>query len=232
MLRNKLINLRSKKDVIEWRSHDVMRIEAFSDAVFAFSITLLIVSLEVPKNFDDLINAMEGFFPFAICFIILFQIWYSQFKYFRRYGLQDFYPLILNAALIFVVLFYMYPLKYLFDLLIPGGDVNTDLTIDQVRELMLIYGSGYISVHLIFVLLYRNAISYKEELKLTEKELFVTYSELYSYCILLIIGIISVAVAYFADPEDAAYAGWIYILIPLSMYIFFYFRGKVSRQRF
>jgi uncharacterized membrane protein len=36
------------------RGHEVKRIEAFSDAVFDFAVTLLIVSLEVPKSFEEL----------------------------------------------------------------------------------------------------------------------------------------------------------------------------------
>jgi uncharacterized membrane protein len=41
---------RENKDSIIWRGHEVTRIEAFSDAVFAFAIALLIVALEVPKT--------------------------------------------------------------------------------------------------------------------------------------------------------------------------------------
>ena len=33
---------------------EVSRIEGFSDAVFGFALTLLVVSLEVPDNFDGL----------------------------------------------------------------------------------------------------------------------------------------------------------------------------------
>ena len=38
------------------RGHVVTRIEAFSDAVFAFAIALLIVALEVPKTYKALMG--------------------------------------------------------------------------------------------------------------------------------------------------------------------------------
>ncbi|NIV14887.1 MAG: DUF1211 domain-containing protein [Aliifodinibius sp.] len=34
-----------------WRGGDVSRMEGFSDAVFAFALTLLVVSLQVPNSF-------------------------------------------------------------------------------------------------------------------------------------------------------------------------------------
>ena len=37
------------------RGGEVKRIETFSDAVFAFAVTLSIVSLEVPKSFEELV---------------------------------------------------------------------------------------------------------------------------------------------------------------------------------
>ena len=41
-------------------SRDVNRIEAFSDAVFGFALTLLVVSLEVPRTFGDMMASVRA----------------------------------------------------------------------------------------------------------------------------------------------------------------------------
>src|SRR5215510_1225892 len=97
---------------------EVSRIEGFSDAVFAFAVTLLVVSLEVPRTFHELSLAMREFFAFAICFALLFQLWWRHFNFFRRYGLEDAPTIALTAVLLFVVLFYVYPLKFVFTLVV------------------------------------------------------------------------------------------------------------------
>src|SRR5438445_9944750 len=82
-----------------WRGAEITRLEGFTDAVFAFAVTLLVVSLEVPKTFHELMEAMRGFAAFGICFAILANVWFNHYRFFRRYGLQNPWAVFLNCVL-------------------------------------------------------------------------------------------------------------------------------------
>src|SRR3712207_2456496 len=98
MLRERLVRRRAGEEGgFSWRGEDVSRLEGFSDAVFAFAVTLLVVSLEVPQTFDELLVAMRGFFAFAVCFALLFSVWRDHYKFFRRYGLRDAFTVYMNV---------------------------------------------------------------------------------------------------------------------------------------
>src|SRR5580698_5347366 len=99
-----------------WRGGEITRLEAFCDVVFGFALTLLVVSLEVPRNYSEMMTAMRGFLPFAVCFAQLVMIWLAHYRFSRRFGLEDPYTVFLNIVLLFLVLFYVYPLKFVFTL--------------------------------------------------------------------------------------------------------------------
>lgn len=208
-----------------WRGAEVARIEGLSDAVFAFAVTLLVVSLEVPRTFDDLVGVMRGFPAFGVCFALLILIWHAQYKFFRRYGLQDTWTTTLNAALLFLVLFYTYPLKFLFsnlfEELLGWTDLHPDrptfANLGQVRTLMLIYSTGFLAVFLVFVLLYRHAWRRRADLGLDPAEIYDTRSSIQHHAIFVAIALLSIGIAVFAPPRGLAWAGWIYALIgPVS----------------
>jgi uncharacterized membrane protein len=161
-----------------WRGGEISRLEGFTDAVFAFAVTLLVVSLEVPKTYGELIDSMKGFAAFSICFIALVQIWRQHYLYSRRYGLQTTYVVALNSILLFVVLFFVYPLKFLVSLcigVISRGLLATDrrmFHIDsyQMARLEVVYGLGITAVFTVFALLHQYAYRMRKELDLNEYE--------------------------------------------------------------
>jgi uncharacterized membrane protein len=159
------------------RTHDISRLEAFSDAVFAFALTLLVVSLEVPKSYEQLMNLMSGFPAFACCFGVLLWIWYEHNLFFRRYGLQDPYTVFLNGALLFVVMFYVYPLKFMLD----SGFAHfspirsqgvAPMTLAQLSHASAIYGLGFVALFVMFGLLYLHAYRKRHDLGLNPLEVF------------------------------------------------------------
>jgi hypothetical protein len=73
MIREHLFDRRAPADpLFRWRGGDVSRLEALTDVVFAFSLTLIVVSLEVPKSFDDLLQMVKSTPVFAVCFLLLY----------------------------------------------------------------------------------------------------------------------------------------------------------------
>jgi uncharacterized membrane protein len=216
VVREGLARRRVGDEDFRWRGEDVWRAEGFSDAVFAFAVTLLVVSLEVPDTFDELLRTMQGFLAFAICFALLLSVWYEHYKFFRRYGLRDTSTLWLNSALLFLVLLYVYPLKFLFTLVtdqLLGFSETEKIEPSQWPLLMTIYGAGFVAVQLVFVLMYLRAYSLRGTLELSARELSVTREEIQGYLLNVSVGLASVAIAVLGGVEAASWAGLAYLLI-------------------
>lgn len=186
------------------RGHEVTRLEAFSDAVFAFGATLLVVSLEVPRSYPELMANLRGFIAFGLTFAMLILIWAAHNGFFRRYGLQDTRTVVINSALLFVVLFYIYPLKFLFTVF-----VNQFLRVGAAEEghramiqgrgelssLMMVYGAGFVAVFACLCLFYAHAWGRREELGLDSIERTEVLTWCRHYLIFVAVGLLSIGLA-------------------------------------
>jgi uncharacterized membrane protein len=216
------------------RRDEPTRLEGFSDAVFGFSLTLLAFSLEVPSSVEELRTlAVAQLVPTLAAFALMCWIWAEHNSFFRQFGLQDGTTIVLNCALLFLVVFYTYPLKFmavfLWGMIAHGlgwsGIVSAlsssgTLTLEGTERgdisLMVIYNGGFIALFSIFALLYRHALSRQEVLALDELELFDAHAGRRGHLISIAIGALSMAVLlvlWLAAPLFSGMAGIVYMLM-------------------
>lgn len=210
------------------RSESVSRLEGFSDTVFGFAITLLVVSLAVPNRFNDLLQQLRGLPVFAVTFTLVATIWYAQFVFFRRYALSDVMTVVLTLLLLFVVLFYVYPLKFLFGVAFQVSGVSVQER--DVPFLFLIYGIGFAAVSLVLALLFVHAYRKRDELGLTDWERFVTRVSIADHLATMMIGVVSAGLAQVVSPPNTAtVAGSVYFAVGVIKFLAGWYRGRRAR---
>ena len=188
------------------RGEEPGRMENFSDAVFALAITLLLISTSPPSNFEQVRRFVWEVIPFSLCILFIILIWHEHFTFFYRYGLRNSKVLVLNSLFLVIVLFYVYPLKFLTKLIL----LPIALLFDQEKlqeemfgmikgtdmaDLMIIYGLGAFSVFGVLVLMYRYAYKQADALQLNEIERFDTKSKITTNTLMAIIPLVSVCIA-------------------------------------
>jgi uncharacterized membrane protein len=208
---------RGERD-FRWRGGSVSRIEGLSDCVFALAMTLIVVSLQVPRSYAELVEAFVQAPVFAVCFAFFLWTWSMHFRFHRRFGLEDRGTLVLDALLLFLVLLYVYPLRamasFLYDALVlgRGGDAAFLHDRHEAQVLMLVYSGGFVLLSSVFASMYARAWSKRIEMELDSVERVLTKSELHAHLLSAAVGLSSFALAAF-DARFVAPAGWIYFLL-------------------
>jgi hypothetical protein len=224
-----------------YRGEEPGRVENFSDALFALAITLLLISTSPPTKFEQIIRFVWEIIPFALCIILIILIWHQHFIFFYRYGLRNTKVIILNTTFLVIVLFYVYPLKFLTKgVLIPIGYLLNNPEISrEVKEvfigshmpdLMIIYGNGAAGVFIILGLMYRYALVHAEDLELNEIEKFDTRASMYNNFLLASVPALSVVVAIISSSSVVGntLSGFTYFLYPFVMTIY---HRRMNRKR-
>jgi uncharacterized membrane protein len=181
---------------------------------------------------------MKGIGSFAICFVLLFLIWNSQNIFFRRYNLKGGYITFLNACLLFVVLVYVYPLKFLFYLMfssptfLENGKAVQVIAENEVSKLMVIYGLGFTIIYALFYLMYRRALAEGEALKMSSIERYDTKTSAGAHLINAGIGILSILLASTLPKSSAGNSGWAYMGIPVIMNLWMRLRRRRKKALF
>lgn len=118
----------------------------------------------------------------------------------------------LNSTLLFVVLFYVYPLKFLTTALareFAGEHVMAGV---DSRLLMLLYSSGVLAIFATFILLHRHAWRKRQALALDEEDLLRLRFSTRAHWISAGLAAVSIAMTA-VRPWLAPFAGMLYVLM-------------------
>jgi uncharacterized membrane protein len=189
------------------------RVDNFSDIVFGFALTLIVVSSAVPHSFNELRAILLGFTPFAVCFALFIFIWLAHFNFFRRYGLHDTATIWINFALLFTVLLYIYPLKFLFSFAAGHTAPGVFSNLYQQRDLVIIYGAGFAAVQLLFAALYGNAWIKRRPLRLSPLETTLTLVSFWNYVGIAAVGLLCCLVATLLPLDRSSEAFYCFFLL-------------------
>lgn len=205
------------------------RIETFTDAAFAFALTLLVVSLEIPGSWDELVTALRGIPAFAASGALLMMFWFGHHEWSRRYGLDDGPTVILSCLLVFTVLVYVYPLKFMTQVFmrwiswvtgLPFSEGDIGIAALEVNSIFVVYGAGFVAMCGTLVLLNLHAWRQREKLRLDAIERFDTRTEIGAWTIVGGSGVVSIAVALVVPASWVGLPGWCYSLLAVVMPIY------------
>ncbi len=206
------------------RGLEMTRLEAFTDAAFAFALTMLIISQSgIPHNVADLLNALEDIPAYLASFATIASFWNAHRKWSRRYGLDDRAAILISLGLIFVMLIFVYPLKMVFSALfawISAGWLPTSFVLQDIHDmtrLFVIYGLGFWALTSIIGLLYVQALREADDLELNSLEQLKTRKEIVIHFVLSMTGLLSSLWAGLLPLKWGIWAGFSYVTLWISM---------------
>lgn len=217
------------------RGEAMTRIEVFSDAAFAFAVTMLVISLSaIPRNFDELLMAMKGVPAFAASFAIIMVLWVSHRRWSQRFGLDDGVSTFLTLALLFIILVYVYPLKLMMSVLFfaaSGGWFPSIFEVTSAKEvagLVVLYGAGFCLVASAQLGLYMRVASQAEALCLSRLERLLVKQEQWVWLVQASAGLVSAVIAWLFINTWGYLGGLVYCLVPIAITLL---RLRIRKER-
>ena len=192
------------------------RLDSFTDAAFAFAVTLLVIGgSEAPTSYAMLESAVAEVPAFAIGFAIIAMFWFAHVRWRLVRGEGDWLSALLSVLLVFLVLVYVQPLRAMARSLSSFlGGSGTPFSGD-VGDLFLVYGAGFVAMAATTAGLFREA---QRNPALTDEYRVAVRGEMLIWLILVATGLVSILLAVFEVTENIAPLA--YATLPISIGLF------------
>ena len=192
------------------------RLDNFTDAAFAFAVTLLVIGgSEPPTSYAMLEAAMAEVPAFAIGFAIIAMFWFAHVRWRSVRGEGDWLSALLSVLLVFLVLVYVQPLRAMARSLSTFlGGSGTPFSGD-VGDLFLVYGAGFVAMAATTAALFLEA---RRNEALTETLRTGIRGEMLIWLILVATGLVSILLCLFEATEKIAPLA--YSTLPVSIGLF------------
>ncbi|HEV7234388.1 MAG TPA: TMEM175 family protein [Sphingorhabdus sp.] len=192
------------------------RIDAFTDAAFAFALSLMVVGTGgAAPDYANLLVIIRTIPSFAIGFAIIAMFWIAHVRWRQFRGEGDWRSVSLTILLVFTVLVYVHPLKAMavsFAAFL-GGEENSYGP--HIAEMFTIYGVGFVIMALITSALFRDAL---RNPALPAGERNAVKGEAIIWLILVGTGVVSTVMTLF--PAIALFAPSVYATLPVTVGLF------------
>lgn len=185
--------------------HTKDRLQALSDGVFAFAATLMVVEVGATSEFISFKKELPNLIAFGVSFFIMMALWMVHYNFFRRTGYVDNWIISFNMVLLFMVLFYIFPVKSLLDSLLK----KAEMSIEEFSQLFQLYSMGFSFIFLCFALMYYRA--FKKDREIEQPFWLLFYARHFS--IFVLVGIISAILAKFQIGLRYGVPGFFYAIL-------------------
>lgn len=186
--------------------HNSSRIEAFSDGVFAFAATLMVVNFSLDNGIGFDKSSGAGFLSFAVSFFVLVSLWWVHYNFFRRNDYIDNWIILFNSVLLFVSLYYVFPLKTMVQSLLGEGGISS---FNDLSNLFTLYGIGFLLIFFCFSMMYFRAFKKTK----SGKKSLVLFFYARHFAIFVLVAALSICFALLGIWINIGFPGWIYGLI-------------------
>lgn len=125
------------------------RLDNFTDAAFAFAVSLMVIGgAGAPQNFDALVSALGDLPAFAFGFAVMAMFWLGHVRWRSARGDGDWLSILLTLILVFLTLVYVQPLRGMATATGLWFTGHGQMFGGSLPGLFAVYGTGFVLMSL------------------------------------------------------------------------------------